>query len=147
MKDKKRIYLNEEFFISTSFSQLKTLCKNKGIKIKRLGIGRIVFKLGNIFGLKDLNVYVPSFLNKIFWFEIYRDATQYRKGEITPTASFLEFYDRLVSVYGNPTRETGMVEDYTMHCEWELNGVKILLYLFERFGSEDHLRVELIDVK
>ena len=56
-------------------------------------------------------------------------------------ASYSEFQEYFERTFGEPSKTTPGDEGFPNH-EWKVNGVKILHYVFDRFGPEEHMRIQ-----
>ena len=55
-------------------------------------------------------------------------------------ASFDEFQKHFERFFGQPTNSTMGTERFPSHT-WELQGIRIIHYVFDRFGLEEHMRI------
>jgi len=72
-----------------------------------------------------------SSLNKIQLFD---------NGERDIEASYRAFQDRLLQQFGPPTiQKAGALSSSMPDCEWRVGPARILHYVMDRFGPEEHL--------
>jgi hypothetical protein len=66
--------------------------------------------------------------------EFFRNSYENQK------ASFDEFQKHFELFFGRPTKSTMGIEGFPSHT-WELQDVRIVHYVFDRFGLEEHMRI------
>ena len=71
---------------------------------------------------------------------ILKELEFFRKSYEHQKASFKEFQEYFERNFGAPTKSLPGAEGYSRH-EWQLKGVKIFHYMFDRFGLEEHMRI------
>ena len=65
----------------------------------------------------------------------------FRRAYPDQAASYHEFQRHLESTFGKPTTTTPGSEGFPTHA-WKLPRVRIGHYIFDRFGPEEHVRIE-----
>ena len=64
----------------------------------------------------------------------------FRRSYENQKASFDEFQKHFEVFFGQPTKSTMGTEGFLSHT-WELQGIKIVHFVFDRFGLEEHMRI------
>jgi hypothetical protein len=65
----------------------------------------------------------------------------FRRSDEDQKASFEEFQKHFEAVFGKPTTGQSGLEGFPSYV-WDLNGARILHYVFDRFGPEEHMRIQ-----
>jgi len=65
----------------------------------------------------------------------------FRRSYPDQVASYREFQKHFEHAFGPPTRSTPGTEGYSRH-EWEAPGARIIHFVQDRFGLEEHMRIE-----
>jgi hypothetical protein len=72
----------------------------------------------------------------------FNELELFDNGENDIEKSYRVFHERLVYLFGEPTKRTGGTFSVSMPtCEWRLGSVNILHYVTDRFGPEEHVRI------
>lgn len=64
----------------------------------------------------------------------------FRRSYDDQKASFDEFQSHFEAFFGKPTKEQKGAEGFPSYA-WELNEVRIVHFVFDRFGPEEHMRI------
>lgn len=67
----------------------------------------------------------------------------FRRSYVDQKASFEEFQNHFEMFFGKPTDVKPGGEGFPSYM-WNLNGAKIVHYVFDRFGPEEHMRIRKI---
>ena len=70
----------------------------------------------------------------------------FRRSYENQKASFEEFQKHFERFFGQPTKSTIGTEEFPSHA-WELQDVRIVHYVFDRFGLEEHMRIQNYNAK
>jgi hypothetical protein len=65
----------------------------------------------------------------------------FRRAYENQKASFDEFQKYFEASFGKPTKEQMGTEGFPSYM-WDLKGVRIVHYVFDRFGLEEHMRIQ-----
>jgi hypothetical protein len=65
----------------------------------------------------------------------------FRRSYENEKASFDEFQKHFEEFFGKPTKEMMGAEGFPSYT-WELQGVRIVHYVIDRFGLEEHMRIK-----
>ena len=65
----------------------------------------------------------------------------FRRSYENQKASFDEFQKHFERFFGQPTKSIMGTEGFPSHT-WELQGVRIVHYVYDRFGLEEHMRIQ-----
>ncbi len=57
--------------------------------------------------------------------------------------SFTEFQTYFENSFGKPDKKTPENEGFSNY-EWNLNGIQIVHFVFDRFGPEEHMRIKKV---
>lgn len=66
----------------------------------------------------------------------------FRRSYEDQEASFKEFQTHFESTFGKPTGRSEGNEGFPNY-EWNLEGARIIHYVYDRFGPEEHMRIQM----
>ncbi len=72
--------------------------------------------------------------------DILTELEFFRSSYENQKASFDEFQKHFELFFGQPTKSKMGTEGFPSYA-WELEGIRIVHYVFERFGLEEHMRI------
>jgi hypothetical protein len=117
-----------------SESELRELLEPHGLR--HITTGYYVLSCKSLDGLiHELGFhFLPRSNGVLTELEFFRSSYENQK------ASFDDFQEHFERAFGKPTKSTMGNEGFPKHT-WDLNGVNIVHFVFDRFGPEEHMRI------